>query len=262
MKTWHAHWARLQALIQQLMQTMALKLRGLSLSQRQRQRNDRAWWQKDIKELWAYLQQRPGRGSSGISWQSISDVSQWSVRFRMGVLAVVYGTVLTVGGSALWSGTQSSIAMLDQDLRELQSRYLSIAKQVDLLPVYQSQNAQILEQFGTLLDAIPAALESVHVLTQINQAAKEAGLHLELFKPLSEEAQPYYVVLPVEIRLRGDYNAMARFLELVSKMKHLVTVDIVLIPSATHEKQIVLVSLLKAYRYRELPAQHMGKAAR
>jgi hypothetical protein len=55
---------------------------------------------------------------------------------------------------------------------------------------------------------------------------------------------------------------MARFLELVSKMKHLVTVDIVLIPSATHEKQIVLVSLLKAYRYRELPAQHMGKAAR
>ena len=138
----------------------------------------------------------------------------------------------------------------------------SIAKQVDLLPVYQSQNAQILEQFGTLLDAIPAALESVHVLTQINQAAKEAGLHLELFKPLSEEAQSYYVVLPVEIRLRGDYNAMARFLELVSKMKHLVTVDIVLIPSATHEKQIVLVSLLKAYRYRELPAQHMGKAAR
>jgi len=113
-----------------------------------------------------------------------------------------------------------------------------------------------------LLDAIPAALESVHVLTQINQAAKEAGLHLELFKPLSEEAQSYYVVLPVEIRLRGDYNAMARFLELVSKMKHLVTVDIVLIPSATHEKQIVLVSLLKAYRYRELPAQHMGKAAR
>lgn len=261
MKKWIDRWAIWQALMRRRAQKGVHKLQAMFLSQRERQRGARPWWQRDIKELWLYLQQRQVRGTSGLSWQSISDIGQWSTRFRIVVLAVVYGAVLAAGSSVLWSGTQNRIALLDQDLREQQSRYLSIAKQVDLLPIYQLHNAQILEQFGALLDAIPAALEPVHVLTQINQAAKEAGLHLELFKPLVEEVQPYYVVLPVEIRLRGDYNAMARFLALVSKMKHLVTVDVVLMPSATHDKQIVLASLLKAYRYRALPAHPIQKAA-
>ena len=125
----------------------------------------------------------------------------------------------------------------------------------------QSGHRIFMRIFGQLLDAIPASLESVHVLSQLNKAAKEAGLHLELFKPLTEEANVYYVVLPIEVRLRGDYNAIARFLELVSKMQHLVTVDVVILPTTKNENQVVLASLLKAYRYKDLPQKSQNKAA-
>lgn len=255
-------WTTWQTLANRLIQKSVSKLRLMLLNQRKRQRSERAWWQKDVKEILAYLKSGQPRGPASLSLQSIGDVAQWSRRFRMMVLVITYVAVFIVGGTGLWSGTQNRIRLLEQDLRELQYRYMNTVQQIALLPILQAQNEQIIEQFGVLLDAIPAALEPVHVLTQMNQAAKESGLQLELFKPLAEETQPYYVVLPVEVRLRGDYNAMARFVEIVSKMKHLVTVDIVMVPSATHDQQIVLVSLLKAYRYRELPARQPQKVAR
>lgn len=261
MKNWRARWSAVQDLIHCSVQRIFHEARRFSLVKRQQSRGGRAWWQKDLKELMRHLQQGQARGSAGLSLQSIKDVAQWSPRVRIAVLVSTYAVVLIVGGTGLWSGTQTRISLLALDLQALQSRYLRTAQQVDLLPVVQSQNVQIVEQFGALLDAIPAALESVHILTQMNQAAKDAGLYLELFKPLPEETQPYYVVLPVEVRFRGDYNAMARFMEKVAKMKHLVTFDIVMVPSVSHEQQIVLVSLLKAYRYRNLSPQQIQKAA-
>lgn len=198
--------------------------------------------------------------SSEFSLGSIGDLAQWSLRFRMFFLGCAYTLLLAIGGVVTWSGSQYKIQVLTQELQILQARYLTYAQQVELLPTYQRQVAQIVEQFGSLLDAIPAALESVYILKQITLAAKESGLHLELFKPLAEEVQPYYVVLPVEIRLRGDYSSMARFLEVVSKMKHLITVDVVIAPAVNDEGQIVLASLLKAYRYREIPAQKNNKS--
>jgi type IV pilus assembly protein PilO len=152
--------------------------------------------------------------------------------------------------------------MQNNEREVFKNRYLRYAEQVDMLPVYRAQTEIILERFGALLDAIPAALESIHVLSQVNRAARDSGVQLEFFKPLAEEVHGYYVVLPVEIRLRGDYNAIARFIELVSKMQHLVTVDLVMLASANHPNQIVLSSLLKAYRYKDLPKKSESRASR
>ena len=212
-----------------------------------------AWWKKDLGELVSDLKRLRDNSGSSISLEKFVDIARWTVRTRVMVLSVFYILVLSVSIILLCTETFSEIRHQNHERQVLESRYLRYAGQVDLLPLYQAQSDIILERFGGLLDAIPGALESVHVLTQVNKAAKESGLYLEFFKPAAEEMHTYYVVLPVEIRLRGDYNGIARFLELVSGMKHLVTVDVVILPSGTHENQIVLASLLKAYRYKDSP---------
>lgn len=239
----------------------ALKKRLKLFSSRKRTHGAHPWWRKDIKEILIYLRREKAPGGSTWSLASLKDVAAWSPGFRYMILGLAYVLSFTVGGSLLWTGTQNSLRVLVKEQQALQIRYVTYAQQVALLPMYRIQRDQIHEQFGALLDAIPPSLESVHVLAQLNQAAKEAGITLELFKPLTEVEQSYYVVLPVEVRLRGSFNAMARFLELVSQMKHLITVDIVLVPSATHGNQIVLASLLKAYRYREMPVHATKKVA-
>jgi len=149
----------------------------------------------------------------------------------------------------LLSDSTQRLRTLDNDRQLLQARFLRQKQAIDALPTYQDQVDLILAQFGTLLDTVPESLEPVHVLTLLNQAAKTSGVYLEQFRPMPEESQGYYAVLPIEIRLRGDYHALAMFMEQVSRMQHLITVDLAILPSAQHENQLVLASLLKAYRY-------------
>ena len=220
------------------------------------------WWKKDIRELLADISRLRLSTNSGVALQSITDISCWTIRFRIAVLLLVFVFGVFLGTMTISSDALNDIDAKKVEREQLKNRYLRYAEQVDMLPVYRIQTEIILERFGELLDAIPAALESVHVLSQLNKAAKDSGLQLEFFKPLGEEVHTYYVVLPIEIRLRGDYNAIAKFLELVSKMQHLVTVDVVMLPSAIHANQIVLASLLKAYRYKDLPKKSDGKVSR
>lgn len=220
------------------------------------------WWKKDIKELLVDINSQRLRIDSAVTLQSIADISCWTMRYRVAALILVFVLGVLLGTMSISTDALNEIDAKNVERELLKNRYLRYAEQVDMLSVYRIQTETILERFGELLDAIPAALESVHVLSQLNKAAKDSGLQLEFFKPLGEEVHAYYVVLPIEIRLRGDYNAIAKFLELVSRMQHLVTVDVVMLPSATYENQIVLASLLKAYRYKDLPKKPDGKVSR
>lgn len=221
-----------------------------------------AWWKKDVRELLSDLRGIRLAANPGATLQSMTDVSQWTIRFRVVILGLIYALGVLVATLIISSDRLSDVQSQNGEREALKSRYLRYAEQVDLLPMYRAQTETILERFGALLDAVPASLESVHVLSQLNKAAKDSGLQLELFKPLAEEIHPYYAVLPVEIRLRGGYNEIAGFLEQISKMQHLVTVDVVMLASATHEDQIVLASLLKAYRYKDMPPRSNNKASR
>lgn len=229
---------------------------------RRSQKHADPWWKKDVRELLADIRRMRFSAHSGVTFQSITDISNWTVRFRITLLILVFILSVSLGTLVFSSSTLSDVHNQNSELEVLQSSYIRYAEQADMLPAYQAQIETIMGRYGELLDAIPAALESVHVLTQLNKAASDSGLQLEFFKPRAEEIHDYYVVLPIDIRLRGDFNAIARFLELVSKMQHLVTVDVVILASTTHANQVVLASLLKAYRYKDLPIKSESRVSR
>lgn len=260
MRVYRAWWQKGQEWIRGAANNVAYKCKTIYSKARQRKQN-RPWWKRELHELVSDLSQLRFRNEVDVAIKSVLDISQWTLRFRLVVLGIIFSGAFLLSAVILCADASNGLRLQSNERQMLEARYLNYASQVDLLPVYQKQTEFILGRFGDLLDAIPGSLESVHVLSLLNKAAKDSGLHLEFFKPLAEEVDVYYAVLPIEIRLRGDYKAIARFLELVSKMQHLVTVDVVMLPSATHESQVVLASLLKAYRYKNLPEKSEKKAA-
>jgi len=206
-------------------------------------------WHYDLRECLVWLQRLGQDAQVDLRWQTLTDPTQWPVLLRAGVLILAFLLVVVVADGLLLSDSTQRLRTLDNDRQLLQARFLRQKQAIDALPTYQDQVDVILAQFGTLLDTVPESLEPVHVLTLLNQAAKTSGVYLEQFRPMPEESQGYYAVLPIEIRLRGDYHALAMFMEQVSRMQHLITVDLAILPSAQHENQLVLASLLKAYRY-------------
>lgn len=212
---------------------------------------EKPWWRYDVSEVLTALKQVQSGNDFLGAFSNFQNVERWSGTVRICILGICSVTALGATGLLFWPVQMSAHQALDSERLLLESRYLRQQQMIDEAPYYQLQVDGILQQFGRLLDAVPETLEPVHVLNLINQAATTSGVRLEGFKPLSEEVEAYYAVLPVEIRLVGDFHGLARFMEQVSRMRHLVTVDVVIVPSATQQERLVLASLLKAYRYRD-----------
>jgi type IV pilus assembly protein PilO len=206
------------------------------------------WWQQDIKELLAGIKVVWSKAIPDASGATTKLLDLGDPRFRHLVLSVWFLLVTGLSGVLLWPVQISKHAVLVNERQMLESRFLRQQQLIGETPIYQRQIELILNQVGSLLDAVPEKMEPVHVLDLVNRAARDAGVQLELFRPMVETTEDYYAILLIEIRLTGDFHGLGKFMEKVSRMQHLITVDVSIVPSSTHENQLVMASLLKAYR--------------
>lgn len=208
----------------------------------------RRWLQMDIRDIRRQIHLTLREGGPSIDVARLTCVEAWSGRFRVGVLVCVYALALGLAAVFVWPASAQRLAAAAQDTLILKTRYTQVLTQSLMRAPYEEQIAQVEAQFGSLLTMIPASLETVQVLQQIARAAQASGLQLQWFKPAPEIREDAYVILPVDIRLTGSYHAVGRFLEAVSRMPHLITVDVVLeaVPSAPG--QLALATRIKAYR--------------
>lgn len=208
------------------------------------------WLSMDLGELGRQLQ-KSLHGSRILELPAggeIRNVAQWPSVIRWAVLGTSFALVFGCAALLLWSEPLRRLDALALETEALKIRYVQLATQSMMTPHYEQQIAEIEAQFGGLLEMIPASLESVQVLHQISQAGRESGLRLQWFKPAPEILADAYVILPVDIRLVGNYHAVGRFLDAVSRMKHLITVDVILEAIDAAPGQLVLATQIKAYR--------------
>lgn len=208
------------------------------------------WLSMDLGELGRHFQKSFGR-----SWilelsvgGQLRNIVEWPPAIRWVVLSASFLLVFGCAALVFWSDPLRHLDAQTHETEALKVRYVQLAEQSMMTPHYERQVADIEAQFGSLLEMIPASLESVQVLHQISQAARESGLRLQWFKPAPEIPEDAYVILPVDIRLVGNYHAVGRFLDAVSRMKHLITVDVILEAADAAPGQLVLATQIKAYR--------------
>ena len=208
------------------------------------------WLNMDVGELGRQFQKRLYRSWTR-EWSAggqLRNVAEWSPAMRWVVLGTSFVVIFGCAAWLLWSDLLRRLDAQAHETEVLKIRYVQLAAQSMMTPQYEQQINEIEAQFGSLLEMIPASLESVQVLHQISQAARDSGLRLQWFKPAPEMPEDAYVILPVDIRLVGNYHAVGRFLDAVSRMKHLITVDVILEGADAAPGQLVLATQIKAYR--------------
>lgn len=172
----------------------------------------------------------------------------WPSWFRLSLLLGVI--FLGVGFIAVpaWSVALNELSQQNAESEILKSRYKHLTMEANLLDQYRERVAVLDERFGEMLEMIPAELEVVQVLNQFSRIARDSGMQLELFKPEAELREESYAILPVHMKLSGTFAGAARFLEAVSSMKHLVTVDVLLESAGAAPGRVLLSAKIKAYR--------------
>lgn len=127
------------------------------------------------------------------------------------------------------------------------------AAQSASLVAYQAQMETIEETFSGLLRQLPADTEVPGLIEDVTKAGLTSGLEFTEIKLMNEVEQPFYIELPVQISVTGNYHAFANFATKVAALPRIVTLNDFTIKPVTigDSSKLTIQVLAKTYRYQE-----------
>ena len=179
---------------------------------------------------------------------TIDNIGTWPVPVKVAFTILVCGAIL---GQSYWKDVSPLQETLQQEQEKevgLKSTFEAKQKKAVNLNALKQQLEDIKETFGDLLKRLPNKTEVAALLVDISQQGLAAGLEFELFKPGAEQPADFYVELPIEIKVVGNYHAFGAFISGVSDLPRIVTNhNLRIIPQA--DGVLTLTTTAKTYRY-------------
>lgn len=187
----------------------------------------------------------------------LNNIGSWpaAVKVIAGIIAVVL--VLALGYNFHLKDLQASLDQQRVDEETLKEQFSSKAFQAANLEAYREQMKEAEVSFGALLKQLPSDTEVPGLLEDITRIGLDSGLEFEEIKLLPEVTQPFYIELPIQIKVVGGYHDLATFVSGVASQPRIVTLhDFELVPAELGSTSKLRMSILaKTYRYNDKGAQ-------
>lgn len=114
--------------------------------------------------------------------------------------------------------SRNSIQRLETEI----ARLATVASELDQ---HQAEMEQAQQKLKELSEFLPEEKEIPLLLTSISNLGTNSGLEFRLFRPQNESRQEFYAEIPINISVRGPYHNVGVFLDRVSKLPRIVTVE-------------------------------------
>ena len=189
----------------------------------------------------------------------LNNVGSWPAALKTIAGALLLALILA-GGYFFY--IQDMQAQLDQARGEettLKEQFATKAYQAANLAAYKSQMVEMENTFGALLRQLPSDTEVPGLLEDITRTGLGSGLEFEEIKLLPEEAQQFYIELPIQITVTGSYHDLATFASGVASLPRIVTLhDFEIKPlDAKSPGKLRMSILAKTYRYNDKGLQNV-----
>ncbi|MFO8003087.1 type 4a pilus biogenesis protein PilO [Thioalkalivibrio sp.] len=168
--------------------------------------------------------------------------------------AIIVVIIAAILGAGYWYFIKDQLVELERgEAREGQLRVEFEEKQrrAANLPALEEQLEEMERMFASLLQLLPSTAEIPSLLVDISQTALSVGLEIELFQPRPEANRTFYAEVPIQLRVRGDYEQLAKFVSGVSAMPRIVTIHDVYIRPGSEDTGLLMDAVARTYRYLE-----------
>ena len=131
----------------------------------------------------------------------LSEVGRWPTPARWALGGLVLALTLFAGYVLFLAPAQEVLAQAQREEVQLREAIETQAPYAAAVPQLRAQQGEIVERLDRLLRQLPSETEVPALLEDISRVGAESGLRFRAIdlKPAREE--PYYDVLPLEIRL-------------------------------------------------------------
>ena len=183
----------------------------------------------------------------------VNNVGSWpaAVKVISGVLVMVL--VFALGYFFFIQDMEAQLDGARANEVTLKEQFSSKAFQAANLEAYKKQMQEMEDTFGALLRQLPSDTEVPGLLEDITRTGLGSGLEFEEIKLLPEEAQQFYIELPIQITVVGGYHDLATFASGVASLPRIVTLhDFEIKPVDPKVPNKLRMSILaKTYRYND-----------
>ncbi len=180
---------------------------------------------------------------------TLDNIGSWPWPVRVVVAILVFSLILGLGYWQDISTQEEELAKAQNTEVELKQTFEAKQKKAVNLAALKDQLEDIKQTFGDLLKRLPNKTEVAALLVDISQQGLAAGLEFELFKPGGEVPTDFYVELPIQIQVTGDFHAFGRFISGMSDLPRIVTNHNIHISSRQSGAKLTLETTAKTYRY-------------
>ena len=178
-----------------------------------------------------------------------NNIGSWPGPVKV-ILMVLLFTAVAVGGYFYYL-TDKREALQQAEAKEvaLRSEFETKAEQAANLQAYRQQMAEMEDTFGALLRQLPSDTEVPGLLEDITRTAIDNELRIESIDLKPEQRTEFYVELPIDIVVEGDYHKIGTFVSGVANLSRIVTLhDFKIVPEGSAQNLKMSV-LAKTYRY-------------
>ena len=99
----------------------------------------------------------------------------------------------------------------------------------------QAELARARQREESLRQVLPADPDIPGFMRSINALAEASGLQIALIRPVDERPAQYYARIPVELKVRGGYLALARFFHTISQLPRVINMENIKLQTPTED---------------------------
>lgn len=182
----------------------------------------------------------------------MDNIGRWPLVLKVIVLTLVYVLILVAGLYLHVEDLNKQLSRVELEEQTLRQDFEKKAFEAANLEAYKAQLVEMEQRFGALVAQLPSETEVPGLLEDITDKGELNGLSIKRIDLLDEQAQTFYVELPIAIEAVGSYHDLGAFISGMAGLPRIVTLHDFEITIDNDVAPILEMSILaKTYRYRE-----------
>ncbi|MCL6270589.1 type 4a pilus biogenesis protein PilO [Sansalvadorimonas sp. 2012CJ34-2] len=142
--------------------------------------------------------------------------------------------------------------LIEEDIeRELKDEFKTKAFMAANLHAYRAQMKEMEISFSALVRQLPSDTEVPGLLEDITYTGLGAGLTIDSISLQPEVTHEFYIELPINVSVRGDYHDIGTFVSGVAGLPRIVTLHDFTIKEAHSNVGLAMEIQAKTYRYND-----------
>jgi len=182
----------------------------------------------------------------------VNNIGSWPTPVKVIIMILLFLAVLGGGYYMVLTEKLQSLDRAELKEADLRKDYEQKSADAANLDAYKAQMAEMQATFGALLKQLPSDTEVPGLIDDITRTALDNELKIESIELQNERRTEFYVELPIDIVVEGNYHNIGAFISGVANLSRIVTLhDFVIAPQDKNPEDLRMTILAKTYRYLE-----------